>query len=174
VLLRPALIGTVRVIGSVTGLLALYYLSPLDLGDGGSPVVLLLVALSGLGVLIGLQSWGIARAQLPGLRAVEALAATIPLLLISFATTYYSLSQADLASFTEPLNRTDALYFAVTVFATVGFGDITPVDQTARLVVTGQMAVNLLVIGVGLRVILGAVERGRSRRGAPAHGDDGR
>ena len=29
------------------------------------------------------------------------------------------------------MTRTDALYFVVTVFATVGFGDITPVSETA-------------------------------------------
>jgi hypothetical protein len=36
------------------------------------------------------------------------------------------------------LTRTDALYFTVTVFSTVGFGDITAKTETARLVVTGQ------------------------------------
>ena len=42
------------------------------------------------------------------------------------------LSQA--GTFTEPLTRTDAQYFTVTIFATVGFGDITAVTQTARVV----------------------------------------
>jgi hypothetical protein len=34
------------------------------------------------------------------------------------------MERASAASFTEPLTRTDALYFSVTVFSTVGFGDI--------------------------------------------------
>ena len=42
-------------------------------------------------------------------------------------------------NFSQPLNHTDALYFTVTVFATVGFGDITATTEAARLVVTGQM-----------------------------------
>ena len=64
------------------------------------------------------------------------------------------------------MSRTDALYFSVTVFATVGFGDITAVSGPGRIVVTVQMVVDLLVLGVGLRVITGAVQQGRERRAA--------
>jgi hypothetical protein len=41
-------------------------------------------------------------------------------------------------AFSEPLNRTAALYFAVTLFSTVGLGDIAPVSRR-RAVVTVQM-----------------------------------
>ena len=52
------------------------------------------------------------------------------------------------ASFsTHQLTRTDALYFTVTTFTTVGFGDIIPASQGARLVVTAQMILDLLVLG---------------------------
>jgi hypothetical protein len=44
---------------------------------------------------------------------------------------------------THALTRTDALYFTVTVFSTVGFGDITAASQSARLVVTAQMLLDL-------------------------------
>ena len=71
-------------------------------------------------------------------------------------------------NFTEPLTRTDALYFAVTVFSTVGFGDITAKTEAARLVVTGQMIADLIVIGLGLKVIVGAVKRGRQQQPAGA------
>ena len=40
------------------------------------------------------------------------------------------------SNFSEPLTRTGALYFTVTVFSTVGFGDITAKTEAARLVVT--------------------------------------
>jgi hypothetical protein len=52
----------------------------------------------------------------------------------------------------------------VTVFAAVGFGDITAKTETARLVVTGQMIADLVIIGIGAKVILGAITRGRQRR----------
>ena len=41
------------------------------------------------------------------------------------------------------LTRTDALNFTVTVFATVGFGDLAPASRMARLVVTTQILLDL-------------------------------
>ena len=67
-------------------------------------------------------------------------------------------------NFSEPLTRTDALYFTVTVFSTVGFGDITAKTEAARLVVTGQMIADLVVIGLAVKVIVGAVKRGRQQQ----------
>ncbi|MDX6312639.1 MAG: hypothetical protein QOF44_2103, partial [Streptomyces sp.] len=69
-------------------------------------------------------------------------------------------------SYSEPLNHTDALYFTVTVFASVGFGDIVPVTATARLVTTVQMVIDLMAIGVIAKIVLGAVETGLRRREA--------
>jgi hypothetical protein len=64
---------------------------------------------------------------------------------------------------TQPLTRTDALYFTVTVFATVGFGDITAVSQSARLVVTVQMLLDLLALGLVVRAFVGAVQSARQQ-----------
>jgi hypothetical protein len=66
------------------------------------------------------------------------------------------------SNFSEPMTRTDALYFTVTVFATVGFGDITAKTEAARLVVTGQMIVDLVTIALVVKVIVDAAKRGRS------------
>jgi len=52
------------------------------------------------------------------------------------------------------------------VFSTVGFGDITAKTETARLVVTVQMIADLIVLGLGIKVIVGAVTRGRQQRPA--------
>ena len=49
----------------------------------------------------------------------------------------------------------------VTVFTTVGFGDITPKTEAARLVVTGQMIADLLILGIAIKVIVGAVQQRR-------------
>jgi hypothetical protein len=67
-------------------------------------------------------------------------------------------------NFTQPLTHTDALYFTITVFATVGFGDITARTEAARLVVSGQMIADLVIIGLGARIIVGAVRLGRQRQ----------
>jgi voltage-gated potassium channel len=58
----------------------------------------------------------------------------VPFYLLVFASTYFVMQRASAANFTQPLTRTDALYFAVTVFSTVGFGDITPKSEAARVV----------------------------------------
>ena len=63
------------------------------------------------------------------------------------------------------------MYFTVTVFSTVGFGDITAVSQPARLLVTSQMILDLVVLGLGIRVLVGAVEVGRKQQSTPR--DDG-
>ena len=52
--------------------------------------------------------------------------------------------------------------------APVGFGDITAKTETARLVVTVQMVADLIVLGLGIKVIVGAVTRGRQQRPAGA------
>ena len=76
------------------------------------------------------QTRAIIRATHPEIRAIEALAITAPLFLLLYAATYYLLAQSGSDNFsTHLLTRTDALYFTVTIFSTVGFGDITVVKR---------------------------------------------
>ncbi|MBN6040591.1 potassium channel family protein [Amycolatopsis sp. 195334CR] len=142
-------------------LLTAYYLLPVDRRLTGWHAAGLI---AGLCLVIAVVAWQvrlISRAKYPALQGVQALALSVPLFLLLFANTYYLLSHTLPPSFTEPLTRTDALYFTVTVFATVGFGDIAPVSQAARVLVTVQMVGNLLVLGAALRVIVTAVQRRR-------------
>jgi cell division GTPase FtsZ len=88
----------------------------------------------------------------------------VPLFLLLFAGTYVALGHTSANNFSQHMTHTNALYFTVTVFATVGFGDITATAATPRLVVTAQMIVDLIVLGIGVKVILGAVTRGRHRQ----------
>ena len=147
-----------------TVLVVLYYLLPLDRPlDTGTAVRLLI----GLLVFVGLTIWqvrAITGARYPGLRAAEALGLIIPLYLLLFASTYFLMERASAANFTQPLTRTDALYFSVTVFTTVGFGDIAAKSETARVVLIVQMLADLALLGAGARVLLGAVRRGQQRR----------
>jgi voltage-gated potassium channel len=50
----------------------------------------------------------------------------------------------------ETLTRTDSVYFTVTIFATVGFGDISASSEAARVLVTFQMILDLIVLGLGI------------------------
>jgi len=163
---RVAVVVGVRAAGTVVVLLVLYYVLPLDLLTEVPLPVILTVALTALAVVTGLQVRSIVQATYPALRAVEALAVTAPLFLLLFAAVYEVMSAHDPGAFGEPaLSRTDALYFTVTVFATVGFGDITARSEPARVLVTVQMMLDLVVLGLGIRLFVGAVERGRRRAG---------
>jgi hypothetical protein len=99
----------------------------------------------------------------PMLRATVAMATIIPLFIVLFAWIYLTMARAYPAAFGVPLSRISALYFTVTVFSTVGFGDITPKTDVARLVVTVQMLADLAVVAVVIRLILGAAARGVDR-----------
>ncbi|MBB3087863.1 potassium channel family protein [Nocardioides albus] len=119
----------------------------------------------GVIVLVGVVTWqlsAIERATYPAIRAIQALAVATPLFLLLFAASYYVLSLDDPATFTETLSRSDALYLTVTIFATVGFGDIAAEAESARLLVTVQMLLDLVILGLGLRVYVGAVKRGKA------------
>jgi voltage-gated potassium channel len=151
-------------LASTAGLVALYYLVPLDPSSVGVTVGQLVAGLLGLVALVVFQVRSIVKATYPALRAVGALATSIPLFLLLFAGTYYVMSAISAANFSEPLTRTDALYFTVTVFATVGFGDITATAEGARIVVMGQMIAGVVIIGLGARVIVDAVKRGQRRQ----------
>jgi voltage-gated potassium channel len=61
--------------------------------------------------------------------------------------------------------RLDAFYFTFTTLATVGFGDVHATGQSARLVVTVQIAFNLLVLALAAQVIITAVRRHGPRDG---------
>ncbi|THA76005.1 potassium channel protein [Streptomyces sp. A0642] len=74
----------------------------------------------------------ISRAERPVLRAARALLTLVALFLCSFATCYLTLSLAGPGAFSDPLTRVKSLYFTITVFPTVGFGDVTPVSETGE------------------------------------------
>ena len=152
-----------RVIGSAAVLVALYYLLPLDHSSTPAAVTILLIGLAGFIALVAVQVRLITRSPFPGLRAVESLATSVPFFLLLFAATYVVLAALSASNFGGHLSHTDGLYFTVTVFSTVGFGDITAKTQTARLVVTGQMIADLIILGLAIKIIVGAVQRGRQR-----------
>ncbi|MFI5615954.1 potassium channel family protein [Streptomyces sp. NPDC051567] len=164
---RLLAVHLLRAGGSAVLLTALYFAVPLDRGFGAATVAVLAVGLLLFGGLIAWQFAAITRSEYPRLRALEAMATAVPVFLLLFSAVYFLLSLNRPETFTEPLSRTDALYFTVTVFATVGFGDIVPVTETGRVLATVQMAADLIVVGIVVKVLFGAAEIGLSRR----HGD---
>lgn len=168
---RLIALGLLRALGSTVLLVAVYFIAPFEL-MAAAPVIMLIV---GLLVLTGVAMWevrAITRSAHPRVRASQALAVTAPLYLLVFAASYFVLASSDPEAFSaQGLTRLDTLYFTVTIFATVGFGDISATSQATRLLVMVQMILNLLVLGAGIQVLLGAVQRGEKEQTSDAGGD---
>jgi CBS domain containing-hemolysin-like protein len=160
---RLLVLAVVRPVATTAALVAGYYLLPVDRGLNGWTLVVLVGGIAAVVALIVWEIRRILRSPYPTLQGVQALALIVPLYLLVYANVYYVVAHNVPATFSAPLTRTDALYFAVTVFATVGFGDIVPLTQAARVLVTVQMVGNLLLLGIALRVILTAVQHSRAR-----------
>ena len=161
---RTMVLAALRALGTTVALVAIYYLLPLDHTSTWTAATILIVGLVAFIALLIFQVRWIIRSPFPGLRAVEALATSLPLFLLLFSGTYVVMSVISASNFGEKLTHTNALYFTVTVFTTVGFGDISAKSQGARLLVTGQIITDLIILGIGAKIILGAVTRGRQRQ----------
>jgi hypothetical protein len=159
-LLRPA--------ATAAGLTLLYYGLPLDKGWTRESVVGFAAGLVALVMLVAWQARAIAKARYPRLRGIEALVSTLVFFLFLFALSYFAIGTSQPEAFSESLSRTDSLYFTVTVFATVGFGDIVARSEGARLLVTVQMLAGLALVGLGVRVLLSAIQSGVRRAQDPS------
>lgn len=108
-------------------------------------------------------------ARFPTLRAAEALILVAAMFLAIFSMFYVMISLQDPTAFTEELAPFNSYYFSLTVLATVGFGDITPVTTAARSVTMVQMSLDLAFIAIVIRVIGGAARHALdTRRQQPA------
>ena len=166
---RTAVQAVVRVVGFGGAMLLIYAFAPFDSPVRGRVVAGLVGCLLGLVAVVAVELRSIARSSHPEVKAVEAVGITLPLALLPFATTYYVMAQATGAAFGTHLSRLDALYFTMTTFSTVGYGDISPKSEVARALVTGQLVVDLVLIGLIAKVILGTAQRRRvSLRDDPA------
>jgi len=151
----------------VTGsMLTVYATAPIGDQPTRGVAVRLSLALLLLGLVLGWQLRSVIRSDNPTLRGVETVATSVPLFVLMFAAAYVAIDQTTSDSFTEPVNRIDGVYFAVTVLATVGFGDIAPTSELTRVMVTVQMIVDLILVGLIAKVLVGAV---RMRRQALRH-----
>ena len=147
-------------------ILGAFFVVPIGRQSGLREVVRIGADIALIGALVAWQIRRISVAALPELRAAEALGIVVAIFLVAFSGIYLSMSHHGAANFTQPLDQTRALYFTITVFSTVGFGDITPRTDPARLIVAAQMLLDLALIGAGVRLILNVAKA----RVAPAAG----
>ena len=144
---------------AVIAVAVLYAIVPLPDRPTVGSVIGLIAGLAALASLVIWQFRSILRSPYPGARAVEAIVAVVSTLVVVFAYTYAGMSATHPESFSEPLSRIDSLYYAVTILSTVGFGDITAVTDAARLTVTAQIVLDLVVVVGIVRLLLAAAKR---------------
>ncbi len=108
------------------------------------------------------------KSRYPTLRAIEALILTATMFLAIFSMAYVEISLSQTGSFTEDLDTFSAYYYALTVLATVGFGDIAPNSVSARAVTMVQMSLDIAFIAVLIRVMGGAAKKAIRERAREA------
>lgn len=95
---------------------------------------------------------------------------------LSFSWIYLVLDSSFPGSFSEPLTKMGAVYFTISALTTVGFGDITPEDDVTRAIVTTQMVLGVVLLGIVIRMATQSASDtiSKLRTGAdplPAHTD---
>ncbi len=84
---------------------------------------------------------------------IQWLLSALYLLVLLFALAYAFIAEHYPHDFVGISDRTNALYFSVTVVSTVGFGDIYPTAKVPQLIVSAQMIFDLIYLGTALRVL---------------------
>ena len=168
---RLFLHSSLVIAGAWVSLIVLYYVLPFDAPTAESAVVR--IVLGGLTFVV-VMAWLVRRivhSEHPQMRAIEALGVIIPLFVVVCAGSYLFLAHTKGAGFSVALTHTSSLYFTVTVLSTVGFGDITPTSDAARLMVTGQMLLDLVLVATVIRLLASAASKGLARRAAEPPAD---
>jgi voltage-gated potassium channel len=168
--IRPVVVMAVRLLVSAVAVLLVYYLVPVQVDPSRSDIPFLILHIALFAVIAGVQVPAITRSKYPGMRAMEATVLTVLIYVALFARIYLSASAGDHAAFSVPLNHNTALYFTVTVFATVGFGDVVATTEPTQLLVTVQMLLNLVVLGVVINGLFTVGKEGMARKVEEAGG----
>ncbi|MFF5342073.1 potassium channel family protein [Streptomyces althioticus] len=131
----------------LTAMVTAYFLLPLDRLGPRRPVlswVLFGAALALIAVLLLIQVTRVLL-NVPGARPGLVIPPLMCLSVLVFATTYQGLAQRP-GELDGIATRLDALYFTMVTLATVGYGDITPRGQTARLVTILQILYSFIFL----------------------------
>lgn len=151
--------GALRSFAVLAAILVAYFAVPVDAGAGRARIAAnLALTAVGVGVIAAVVFGEFARAARGARRRLGGvhLLALFEIVTAVFALSYYSLAVHGHEQMAGIATKLDALYFTATTMTTVGFGDIHPVGQVAKAVVTGQIFFDLLFIGAFARLLTSA------------------
>ncbi len=161
-----------RTVITVAVLVVGYHLIPFDRGSTWQIGLVVVVALVLLSAGAALELRAVTVADYPTLRAIQSLTVSLVVVLLAFASIYMILSNSDSGAFDEVLDHTGAVYFSLTTLTTIGYGDIVPVSRAARNVVMLQMVIDVLIIGVYVKLVTTTVRQRLAEATAPASSVD--
>jgi len=145
-----------------------YYVVPLDLLVSDRPAFAIACFAVGFVAVAALlvQQIVVQRRAATGVPArMELLLAALYLAIVFFAGTYYVLARWDASQVVGLRTRTDALYFALTIATTTGFGDIHAQGQVARVVASVQLVFDVAFIGAVAATLRASVAARRAAAG---------
>jgi len=143
-----------RLVAVLVGLVAVYALVPAGRHSWIGGAVVGLIAVVGAVVLATSRHRAIPDSSTPLVDALITLATMLVLLVLGFATVYFTLATHS-GGITGLRTKLDAVYFTITTLSTVGFGDIVATSQAARAVVTLQIVFDLTFVAIAVRALVG-------------------
>ena len=158
---------------SLVSVLAIYYAVPVGALPSGIGIVIsvtaLLAGVALLGWLTVRQVQRLARRTADEAVRLDSLVFLVVVVVPMFALGFFALNDADPDQFASLDTKTDALYFALSTLATVGFGDVHATGQLARGLVTLQIAFNLVIVATAASLLTAQI---RARAAAARAGGD--
>jgi hypothetical protein len=153
-----------RTAGAITVVAGVYFVVPMPWtqADTDRAALRAVACLAGLAIVTWLLMRQVKRALGSDRLLAEQVAALLTIVtvvVIFFAATYYVMAD----QFTGIHTRLDALYFSVTTLGTLGYGDVVPVGQGAKVAVIVQVVFDLIIVTSALTIVVGVLRpRGRS------------
>ncbi|KES05292.1 membrane protein [Streptomyces toyocaensis] len=155
-------------VAGVAVMVAAYFLLPLDGLGPRRPLLSWLLFGIALGLIAALLLRQVVRVLLsvPGTRPGLVIPPLISLSILVFASAYQALAQ-DPGQVDGITTRLDALYFTLVTVATIGYGDITPHGQAARLVTILQILYSFVFLTAAATALTQSFRATVSRRDTP-------
>ncbi|MFD3703813.1 potassium channel family protein [Nocardia sp. NPDC058658] len=120
-------------------------------------VCMFFAGIAGLGWLVWRRVQSYLRAPTAAGGRVDGLLLLVCIVGVVFALFYFRLQQLHPDQFDGLETRTDALYYTLVTLGTVGYGDVHPVGQVARIATMVQIVFDLVVLGTLLTIITSSV-----------------
>jgi voltage-gated potassium channel len=156
---------------AVVGLFCAYSLLPLTGRNRWVGIVLGAAIFLSVIPLLVLRVRTVLHAERPVAEAASAVVLLTALVIVGPSAAYFTMAGGG-DQFDGLETKLDAVYFAVTVMSTVGFGDITPTGQAARLVTTIHILFAVAFFGAAIRLVTWATRTRLDEQGGPRR--DGR